>query len=158
MGWTLVITYPLMVVVQAMSARIGRTTGRGIAGNLREHYPNWILQSIVALLFTANTLNVGADLSAMAEATRLVFTALPAWALVLLFGGICAGGQLFLEHTRYVAVLKWLTLSLFSYFGVVAIVHLSWSDVARGLLVPHFSSQREFWMMAVAILGTTISP
>jgi NRAMP (natural resistance-associated macrophage protein)-like metal ion transporter len=158
MAWTLVITYPLMVVVQAMSARIGRTTGRGIAGNLREHYPNWLLQSIVGLLFIANTLNVGADLGAMAEATRLVLTALPAWALVLLFGAICAGGQIFLEHTRYVAVLKWLTLSLFSYFAVIAIVHLSWAELARGLVLPHFSMRREFWMMAVAILGTTISP
>src|SRR5689334_17514140 len=103
MGWTLIVSYPLMVVVQSMSARIGRTTGRGIAGNLREHYPNWVLQSIVTLLFVANTLNVGADLSAMAEATQLVFRALPEWVLVVLFGAICAGGQLFLEHTRYVA-------------------------------------------------------
>jgi NRAMP (natural resistance-associated macrophage protein)-like metal ion transporter len=158
MGWTLLLTYPLMVVVQSMSARIGRTTGRGIAGNLREHYPNWLLQSIVALLFVANTLNVGADLSAMAEATRLVWSSCPSWVLVIFFGGICAGGQIFLEHTRYVAALKWLTLSLFSYFAVIAVVHVPWSEVAHGLLIPRFSQHRDFWMMAVAILGTTISP
>lgn len=158
MGWTLLLTYPLMVVVQAMSARIGRTSGRGIAGNLREHYPNWVLQWIVGLLFLANTLNVGADLSAMAEATRLLSHTVPEWILVLFFGAVCAGGQIFLKHTRYVAVLKWLTLSLFSYFAVIAVVHLPWHDVARGLLVPKFSTGRDFWMMAVAILGTTISP
>jgi NRAMP (natural resistance-associated macrophage protein)-like metal ion transporter len=158
MGWTLVLSYPLMVIVQAMSARIGRTTGRGIAGNLREHYPGWVLQSIVGLLFAANTLNVGADLSAMAEATRLVWHSSPTWALILLFGGVCAGGQLFLKHKRYVAVLKWLTLSLFSYFAVLAVVRVPWHEVTQGLLIPHFSTSHTFWMMAVAILGTTISP
>ena len=158
MGWTLLVTYPLMVVVQAMSARIGRTTGRGIAANLREHYPNWILQSIVALLFAANTLNIGADLNAMAEAVRLVWPAAPAWAFVLFFGLICAGGQIFLKHTRYVSVLKWLTLSLFAYFAIIAVVRLPWQAVAKGLLIPSFTADGDFWTMAVAILGTTISP
>src|SRR6266481_5895530 len=62
LAWTLLLTYPLMVVIQAISARIGRTTGKGIAGNLREHYPNWLVQSMVGVLFVANTLNIGADL------------------------------------------------------------------------------------------------
>lgn len=83
MGWTLLLTYPLMVVIQSMSARIGRVSGRGLAGNLRQHYPNWVLQWIVALLFLANTLNIGADLTAMAEAARLVWHGPSAWALVL---------------------------------------------------------------------------
>src|SRR5882757_11554875 len=72
LSWTLLITYPLMVVIQAISARIGRTTGKGIAGNLREHFPNWLVSGIVALLFIANTLNIGADLGAIAESGHLM--------------------------------------------------------------------------------------
>src|SRR5689334_22324054 len=83
LGWTLLLTYPLMVAIQAISARIGRTTGKGIAGVLREHYPNWLLLGIVALLFTANTLNIGADLGAMAETSRLLLPGVPGWAYVV---------------------------------------------------------------------------
>jgi NRAMP (natural resistance-associated macrophage protein)-like metal ion transporter len=156
-GWTLILTYPLMVAIQAICARIGRTTGRGIAGNLRKYYPNWILQRIVALLFAANVLNLGADLGAMAESTRLL-APIPAWLAVLLFGAITIGGQVVLEHTRYVAVLKWLTLSLFAYFGTLATVRIPWGELIHGLLWPQLSLNRDFWLMVVAILGTTISP
>ena len=157
MGWTLILTYPLMVAIQAICARIGRTTGLGIAGNLRKHYPGWVSQGIVALLFGANVLNIGADLGAMAESARLLIP-VPVWLAVLLFGGVSAGGQVFLKHTRYVSVLKWLTLSLLAYFGTLATVRIPWSDLLRGLLWPHWSSSRDFWLMVVAILGTTISP
>jgi Mn2+/Fe2+ NRAMP family transporter len=88
LGWSLVLTYPLMVVIQAISARIGRTTGHGIAGNLRAHYLNWLLQGVVALLFTANTLNIGADLGAMADATRLLLPAPAAWVYVIIGTGL----------------------------------------------------------------------
>ena len=77
LAWTLLFTYPLMVVIQAISARIGRTTGRGIAGNIRVHYANWLLQTVVGLLFVANTFNIGADLGAMAAASRLLLPAVP---------------------------------------------------------------------------------
>jgi NRAMP (natural resistance-associated macrophage protein)-like metal ion transporter len=158
LSWTLVLTYPLMVVIQAVSARIGRTTGRGIAGNLREHFPGWLLQSTVALLFVANTLNIGADLSAMAAACRLLLPTIPSWVFLLLAAAICTAGQVFLKHTRYVAVLKWLTLTLFSYFAVLCVVHVPWQDFFVGLVLPQLSWDRSFWMMVVAILGTTISP
>jgi NRAMP (natural resistance-associated macrophage protein)-like metal ion transporter len=157
MGWTLVLTYPLMVAIQAICARIGRTTGLGIAGNLRKYYPNWVLQGIVLLLFAANVLNIGADLGAMAESARLLIP-IPVWLAVLLFGLVSAGGQVFLKHTRYVAVLKWLTLSLFAYFGTLATVHIPWGELLTGLVWPHWSSSRDFWLTVVAILGTTISP
>ncbi len=156
-GWTLILTYPLMVAIQAICARIGRTTGLGIAGNLRQHYPNWVLQGIVALLFAANVLNIGADLGAMAEAARLLLP-IPVGLAVLLFGGICVSGQVLLKHTRYVSVLKWLTLSLLAYFGTLAIVPIPWGDLIKGLLWPHWSLSRDYWLMVVAILGTTISP
>jgi NRAMP (natural resistance-associated macrophage protein)-like metal ion transporter len=156
-AWTLLLTYPLMVAIQAICARIGRTTGHGIAGNLRQHYPSWILQGIVALLFAANVLNLGADLGAMAESVRLLIR-VPVWLAVILFGGITIGGQLFLQHTRYVAVLKWLTLSLFAYFGTLATVRVPWGDLIRGLVWPHLSGGHDLWLTVVAILGTTISP
>ena len=158
LGWTLVLTYPLMVVIQAISARIGRTTGKGIAGNLRAHYPNWVVLGVVALLFVANTLNIGADLGAMAESGRLLLPLVPGWVYVFGFGLLCTLGQMFFHHQRYVAILKWLTLSLFAYFATLCVVHVNWVEFAKGLLWPRLSFDREFWLMVVAILGTTISP
>jgi len=157
LGWTLVLTYPLMVAIQAIAARIGRTTGRGIAGNLREHYPRWLVQGIVGLFFAANVLNIGADLGAMAESTRLLIP-LPAGVGVVLFGAVCTAAQVFLQHKRYVAVLKWLTLSLFTYFGTLLTVHIPWAQLGWGLIWPQWSGDADFWLAVVAILGTTISP
>jgi NRAMP (natural resistance-associated macrophage protein)-like metal ion transporter len=158
LGWTLLLTYPLMVVIQAISARIGRTTGKGIAGNLREHYPNWLVLGIVGLLFVANTLNIGADLGAMAESGRLLLPHVPGWAYVVGFGLVCTLGQMLFQHKRYVAILKWLTLSLFAYFATLCVVHVQWGELVKGLLWPQLSFDREFWLTVVAILGTTISP
>lgn len=157
LAWTLLLTYPLMVVIQAISARIGRTTGHGIAGILRRHYPNWVLQSIVTLVFAANVLNIGADLGAMAEAARLLLP-LQQWLYVVIFGGFCVAAQLFLQHARYVNALKWLTLSLLAYFATIAVVRVPWAEFFKGLLWPHFTFDRSFWLTVVAILGTTISP
>jgi NRAMP (natural resistance-associated macrophage protein)-like metal ion transporter len=157
LGWTLVVSYPMMVAVQMICARIGRTTGHGIAGNLRRHYPNWILQLMVTMLCIANILNIGADLGAMAASTALLMP-LPAWISVIGFGLICSAGPVFLRHTRYVSVLKWLTLSLLAYFGTAAVVHVPWDAFLTGLLWPHFTLERRFWLTVVAILGTTISP
>jgi NRAMP (natural resistance-associated macrophage protein)-like metal ion transporter len=157
LGWTLVLTYPLMVAIQAICAQMGRTTGRGIAGNLRQYYPGWVLYAIVGMLFAANILNLGADLGAMAESLRLL-APVPVWLAVLSFGSISAGGQIFLKHTRYVAVLKWLTLSLLAYFGTLAMVRVPWGDLIRGLIWPRAHFNRDFWLMVVAIFGTTISP
>lgn len=107
--WTMLFTYPLMSAVQMVAARLGRTTGRGIAGLLRRHAPNWLLQCVVILLLVANTINLGA----MAEATRLLVGGPHALWLVL-FGVMCKSLQLFFQYTRYVAVLRWLTLVLAS--------------------------------------------
>jgi Mn2+/Fe2+ NRAMP family transporter len=120
-SWTMLFTYPLMVAIQQISARVGRITGKGLAGNLRQHYPNWLLRSIVALLFLANTINIGADLGAMADALKLLIGG-PALMYVILFGLICAILQVFMTYRRYVTVLKWLTLTLFAYFGTVLTV------------------------------------
>jgi NRAMP (natural resistance-associated macrophage protein)-like metal ion transporter len=158
LAWTMLFTYPLMVAIQDISARIGRVTGRGIAGNLRRHYPAWILQPIVWLLVLANILNIGADLGAMAAAMRLLVPAFPSWMWIMLFGLACTSAQIALSHKVYVGVLKWLTLALFSYFVVLTVVHVNWAEVGKAILIPHGSLARDFWLMVVAILGTTISP
>ncbi len=158
LSWALLFTYPLMTAVQMISARIGRITGRGIAGNLRRHYSSWLLRTIVVLLFAANVLNVGADLGAMGEASRLLVPAIPAWVYILGFATICTLGQVFFKHTRYVAILQWVTLSLFAYFGALFMVHVRWNELLRGLLWPSVSFSKDMWMMVVAVLGTTISP
>ena len=155
LGWTLILTYPLMVAIQAISARIGRTTGLGIAGNLRKFYPPWLLHSLVGTLVFANVCNIGADLGAMVEATQLLVPRMPTVLLLLLFVFLCAGGQIFMHHKRYVALLKWLTLSLFSYFAVLAIVHVSWANFFRGLVRPTLTLNKDLWLMVAAILGTT---
>jgi NRAMP (natural resistance-associated macrophage protein)-like metal ion transporter len=155
--WTMLFSYPLMAVIQEISGRIGRTTGKGIAGNIRQHYPNWLLQAIVVLLFVANILNIGADLGAMGDASALLIGG-PRLLYVVMFGAICALLQIFMQYSRYVGVLKWLTLALFAYFGTVMAVKIPWSEAARGFLVPSFSSEPAFWTTVVAILGTTISP
>jgi len=158
LGWTLLLTYPLMVVIQGISARIGRTTGKGIAGNLREHYPGWLVLTMVSLLFVANTLNIGADLGAMAAAGQLVLPAIPGWIYVVAFALICTLGQVLCDHARYVTILKWLTLCLFAYFATLCVVHVQWLDLLKGLFWPHVTFTREFWLTVVAIFGTTISP
>jgi NRAMP (natural resistance-associated macrophage protein)-like metal ion transporter len=155
--WTMLFSYPLMVVIQEISGRIGRTTGMGIAGNICKQYPNWLLQTIVVLLFVANILNIGADLGAMADASALLVGG-PRLVYVVAFGVVCAVLQIFMKYSRYVGVLKWLTLALFAYFGTVMVVKIPWGEAARGFLVPTFSFEPAFWTTVVAILGTTISP
>jgi NRAMP (natural resistance-associated macrophage protein)-like metal ion transporter len=155
--WTMLFTYPLMAVIQEISGRIGRTTGAGIAGNIRKHYPNWLLQSIVTALFIANVINIGADLGAMADAVKLLIGGTHL-VYVVMFGIFCAFSQIFMQYKQYVAVLKWLTLSLLAYFGTMMVVKIPWTDAALGFLIPTFSSAVTFWTTVVAILGTTISP
>ena len=130
-------TYPLMCVIQEISGRIGRTTGVGIAGNLRKHYPSWLLQTIVGALFIANTINIGADLGAMADVLTLLVGA-PYLVFVLAFGIFCATLQIIMQYARYVAVLKWLTVALFAYFGTVMVVKIPWGEAAAGSFCPRF--------------------
>ena len=156
-SWTMVLTLPLMVAIQEVSARVGRVTGHGIAGNVCRHYPASLLNVIVGLLFVANTINVAADLGAMADAFKLLFGG-PAFAYVLLFGITSVAAQIFLDYRRYVAVLKWLTLSLFAYVAALAVAHVSWVEALAGLLIPRVEFSASFLTTFVAILGTTISP
>ncbi len=156
-GWTMLLTYPLMAAIQEISARIGRTTGQGIAGNLRRHYPNWLLQSLIALLFVANTINIGADLNAMADATQLLIGG-PRVLYVAAYALICVGGIVFVQYDRYALVLKWMTLSLFSYVAVLFVAHVPWKEALAGVFVPRIQWTSEYFTTMLAIFGTTISP
>lgn len=157
LGWTMLVTYPFMAAVQMISARIGRTTGHGIAGNLRHCYPNWLLIGIVLLLLIANTINLGADLGAMADSTALVFGG-PARLYLLLFAIVCVLAQVFIQYARYVAMLKWLTLTLLAYVATLFMVHIAWGEALYRLVVPPLSWDKGYWTTVVAVIGTTISP
>ncbi|HSU06579.1 MAG TPA: divalent metal cation transporter, partial [Acetobacteraceae bacterium] len=157
LAWTLVISYPLMAAIQEISARIGRVTGTGIAGNLRRYYPAWLSGSLVFLLVGANIINLGADLGAMGAALKLLIDG-PALLYVAGFGVLSGALQIFTRYARYVSILKWLSLSLFSYVICAFVVHVSWADLVRAIIHPPLSSDAGYLMAIVAVLGTTISP
>ena len=155
--WTVVLTWPMMVAVQSISARIGRVTGRGLAANMIDVFPRPVVGVLVALLFVANTINIGADLSAMGAAVKLAVGGSQHLYTVLFALG-CLIGTVFIPYHRYVDVLKWLTFSLFAYVGIVFTVHLDWHEVAKGALLPRFELSGNSLTLVVAVFGTTISP
>ncbi len=157
MLWTVLFTYPLMVGIQVVSARIGRVSGHGLATNIRRHYPGWLLYSVVGLLLIANTINIAADVSAMGEALKLIVGG-PAQIYALAFGVVSLLLQVFIPYRRYVRVLKWLTLALLAYVATAFVVHIPWPEVLVRALAPHLSWKQEYITTVVAVFGTTISP
>src|SRR6476660_8651624 len=157
LSWTFVFSFPLMVVIQQVAAEIGSVTGRGIAHNLRRHYSPWLLRGVVLLLLIANVINLGADLGAMGAALELLIGG-PPQLYTLLFGVCCIILEVWLSYPRYAAILKWTTLSLFSYVAVVAVAEVPWGTALRSLIIPSLDLTRAGAMAMVAILGTTISP
>ena len=155
--WTVFLTLPFMIGIQLVSARIGRQSGKGIAANLREHTPKFFLFAIVGLLLVANTINIAADIAAMGEAAQLVLGGGEHFHAVA-FGIITLLLQVFVPYRRLAPILKWLTLSLFVYVAAAFTVNIPWAQVLHDLVVPHIEPSPAFWMMIVAILGTTISP
>src|SRR5579871_2502933 len=154
MLWTVVFTYPLMVAIQMVSARIGCITGRGLAANIKAVFPRSVLFGIVGLLLMANTINVAADIAAMGEALRLLIGG-SAHLYSVAFGLTCLGLQVFLRYETYVRYLKWLTLALLSYVAVVFTIDVPWAQVAQGALVPQLQLDHDTISMIVAVLGTT---
>lgn len=157
MLWTLVFTYPLMVGIQVISARIGRVTGQGLAANIASHYPAWLLHAIVGLLVAANTINIAADVAAMGEALALVAGG-PSHLYSIAFGLLCALLQVFIPYQHYVRVLKWLTLALLAYVGTVFVVRIDWTQLFFQALAPSISLHAGYITAMVAVFGTTISP
>jgi NRAMP (natural resistance-associated macrophage protein)-like metal ion transporter len=157
MTWVMLFTWPLMAAIQEISARIGRVTGEGIAGNIRAHYPAWLLRSVVGLLLVANILNLGADLGAMGAATHLLIAG-PERLYVVAFAVGCALLETFSRYERYASILKWASLSLFAYVATALVVEVPWRQVAFDTFVPSFAWQKDYIVTIVAVLGTTITP
>jgi Mn2+/Fe2+ NRAMP family transporter len=154
--WTMTLAYPMMVAVQLTSARVGRVTGSGLGRSLDKVMPRWLVIGLIALLFTANTINVGADLAAMGEASALV---IGGWqhGFTVVFAILSLLLQLFVPYHRYVNYLKWLTLVLFAYIALIFMVKVDWQAAAKGLVVPTIAGAGTITTI-VAIFGTTISP
>jgi Mn2+/Fe2+ NRAMP family transporter len=160
MLWTVVFTLPLMVAIQIVSARIGYVTRRGLSANIKTSFPRWVLFSVVGMLLVANTLNIAADIAAMAEALRLLLGG-SAHVYAVTFGLLCLVLQVFLPYQTYVRWLKWLTLALLAYVAVALSLHLDWMQVASQVVRPRLpagSQGHDVLLMVVAVFGTTISP
>jgi NRAMP (natural resistance-associated macrophage protein)-like metal ion transporter len=157
LGWTVVLTYPLMVAVQVISARLGRVTGRGLADNIRENFPAPVLYALVIMLLVANTINVAADVAAMGQSLQLVVGG-PSQVYAVAFGVVCLALEIYLSYRRYVAFLKWLTLVLFAYVAVALAANVSWSAVLLGIVWPKATLSADKLTVIVAVFGTTISP
>lgn len=154
--WTMVLTYPLMSAIQLVSAHIGRVTGAGLASNLTTIFPKKVVGLLVGILLLANTINIGADLSAMAASTTLVIGG-NEHLFVIVFAALSTLLQLFVPYRQYTHILKWLTLSLFAYVGVLLVVRTDWPAAFFGLVVPT-NLGHDAILTIVALLGTTISP
>ena len=157
MLWSVVFTLPLMAAIQIVSARIGYVTGQGLAANIKQALPRPVLLGVVGMLVAANTLNISADIAAMAEALRLVLGG-SAHVHALTFGLVCVVMQVFLPYQATVRCLKWLTLALLSYAAVLFTVHLDWAQVLARTFSPQLPLTRDALLMVVAVFGTTISP
>ncbi|HEY3919803.1 MAG TPA: divalent metal cation transporter [Stellaceae bacterium] len=157
MGWVMLFSFPLMCAIQETSARIGRATGEGIAGNIRRHYPLWLLRGIVVLLLIANTINLGADLGAMGSVVTMLVGG-PALLYAVAFGVFCAVLEIYCGYKRYVGTLKWITVTLFAYVATALTIRIPWRDVAYQTLVPSLHFETSYIVAIVAVLGTTISP
>jgi len=157
MLWTVLFTYPLMVGIQMVSARLGCITGRGLAANVKSVFPRSVLYGIVGLLLIANTINIAADIAAMGEALRLLAGG-SAHLYSVGFGLLCLVLQVFLRYTDYVRYLKWLTLALLSYVAVIFTIHVQWGAVLSEMVMPRLVLDHNTITMIVAVFGTTISP
>jgi NRAMP (natural resistance-associated macrophage protein)-like metal ion transporter len=157
MLWTMLFSYPLMAATQEISARIGRITGVGIAGNIRKYYPKPALYAVVSLLLIANTFNLGADVGAMGAAAKLLLPG-PEWVYILSFGIVSLLLQMLVPYTRYVNYLKWLTLALFAYVVTAIVVGEPRWQAIRATFLPSLSFKGAYLTALIAVLGTTISP
>jgi NRAMP (natural resistance-associated macrophage protein)-like metal ion transporter len=157
MTWLMLFSYPLMIVIQEICARIGRVTGVGIAGNMRKHYPRPLLFAIVSLLCLANVFNLGADLGAMGAAGQLLLGG-PLLPYIVGFAAISLILQIYIPYTTYVKYLKWLTLALFAYVLTAFVAHVNWMQALRSTFLPSISFNTKYFTTLTAVLGTTISP
>jgi NRAMP (natural resistance-associated macrophage protein)-like metal ion transporter len=156
--WTMLFTYPLMTAVQEACARVGAVTGKGLAAAIRDNYSKKILYPIVALVVVANTLNIGSDIGAMAESTRLLMPKIPFAVLAVGFALVILILEVLVSYRTYIRILKWLSMALFAYFITAFLVQVPWAELLKATLVPYIELNRQFLYIIVGIFGTTISP
>lgn len=158
MPWTMLFTYPLMTAVQEACARVGAVTGKGLAAAVRDHYSKRILFPVVILVVVANTFNIGSDIGAMAESTRLLLPSIPFSLLAVSFTVIILLLEVLISYRTYISILKWLSMALFAYFITAFMIQAPWVEVLKATFIPYIEFNREFLYVIVAIFGTTISP
>src|ERR1700736_1418436 len=155
--WTVFLTTPFMIAIQRGRARIGRVTGKGLAANVMELAPRWLVLGLVFLLVAANTFNIAADIAAMGESLSLVIGGLN-HEHALIFASVSTLLQVFVPYRRYAPVLKFLTLTLFAYVATALTVNIAWSTALLAAIWPRPTITADYFLMVVAVLGTTISP
>lgn len=156
--WTSLVTFPVMSMIQEMCARIGIVTGRGLAGSIRSHFPRWVIYVIAALLFFANTFNIGANLAIMG-AVGTHFWSLPGPTFyIILISVFSVSLQIFTNYKGYARYLKWLALVLLSYVISTLSLDIDWAQALKSTFVPHISFDKNTLFLLTAVIGTTISP
>lgn len=156
--WTALYQIPLLIAVQEACARIGAVTGRGLAGAMTGHYPRWILLTVVALVVVANTINIGADIGAVAEAGRLVVPGAPFWLFAIGTTVLIVTLEVFVSYPTYARVLKWLALALLSYVVTAFMTVEPWGKILVATVVPHIEFSFAFLFIITGVFGTSISP
>jgi NRAMP (natural resistance-associated macrophage protein)-like metal ion transporter len=156
--WLVLILYPMKTVIQEMCARIGLVTGSGLSAVIKHKYSKKIVFPITILLLIANTINIGADIGAMAASIRLVFPHIPVIVVTISFSAFIILSEVFVPYKKYVKILKYLILSLFAYLATAIIVGGNWGQIFASTIIPHIEFTPAFAMIFVAIFGTTISP
>ena len=155
--WTALFSFPLMTAVQMMCARLGMVTGRGLAGVIRVEYSRWVLWGACALLVTANTVNIGADLGGMAKVTEMV-TGVKSIYLIWVYAAVIASFLIWSSYDKVARIFKWLTLVLFAYVAAAFLAQPDWAEVLRSTFIPRVEMSSRYWATLVGIFGTTISP
>lgn len=156
--WTAILTYPLMVSIQEMCARIGIVTKKGLTGTIKQYYPKYLLYIILAISFPSIVLNIGADIAGMGAVGNLLIPKIPAFLFSIIFTIILMYSIIFWSYNKIASVLKWLCITLFSYILIPFFIETNWLLVFKNALLPKFINDKDYYIMLVGILGTTISP
>ncbi|NHQ60311.1 divalent metal cation transporter [Chlorobium sp. BLA1] len=156
--WSAIVTYPLMVSVQEMCARIGLVTNHGLIGIIKKYYPKYLLYLILIISFPSITLNIGADIAGMGAVGNLLFPVIPAFSFSILFTALILYSVIFWSYHKIAVILKWLCISLVSYILIPFLIGVDWPHVLRDTFLPSFTPDKAYFLMLVGILGTTISP
>jgi NRAMP (natural resistance-associated macrophage protein)-like metal ion transporter len=158
MLWLALFQYPMKVVIQEVCARIGLVSGKGLSSAIKKRYSKNVVLPLTSLLIIANTINIGADIGAMSASIRLVFPHLPVIVAALSFTAFIILSEVFVPYSKYVKILKYLTISLFAYIATAIIVGGNWNQILAATIIPHIEFTPAFAMMFVAMFGTAISP